>query len=296
MPSSHDALLLSAPVPVPARRFVLPRIRLRHGAAGDAIGSVVLALVVLLAVVGPLLSRDSPTAPSGAEFLPPGSLGHLLGTDELGQDILARVLVGLRTSLFASVVVTGLSAVAGLVIGTVAGFLGGWIDSVLMRLTDLFLAFPATIVAMAIAAGLGPSLTSSMIGIGVVWWPLYARVVRGEVRRVMASPHVQGAWMSGTRGIRLAVKHVIPSVLPTVAVTASLDIGGVIMTLASLAFVGLGTPAPAPELGLMSSAGLDYILNAWWIAIIPAVAVGVLSLLFNYFGDGLRKVLRARGV
>ncbi|SDZ49558.1 ABC transporter permease [Herbiconiux ginsengi] len=271
-----------------------PRPR-RHFTIGEAIALFTLGGLIVLAIVGPLIAWYSPIVPSGVPFLPPGSSGHLLGTDNLGFDIGTRVVFGLRISLFAAVTVTVISAIAGMILGTIAAFVGGWLDSVLMRVTDLFLAFPATIVAMAIAASLGASLSSSMIGIAVVWWPMYARLTRGEVRRVINSPHVEAARMSGTRGVRLLVKHVLPSVVPTVLVTASLDVGAVVLTLASLSFIGLGTPAPAPELGLMASAGMQYILSAWWIAVVPGVAIALVALAFNYVGDGLRTVLRAKG-
>jgi peptide/nickel transport system permease protein len=261
----------------------------------EAVSLAVLGVIVLLAVVGPWISPYESNIPSGEPYLAPFSGGHWLGTDNLGFDLLTRVLEGTRISLFAAFVVTGVSALLGLLIGAVAGFVGGWVDVVLMRITDLFLAFPATIVAMAIVAALGPSLQSSMIGIAIVWWPLYARITRGEIRRAATSLHVEAARISGTRGVRLMLRHTVPTVLPTVLVTASLDIGGVIMTLAALAFVGLGSPAPAPELGLMSSAGLPYLLDSWWIPVMPALAVGVLSLIFNYLGDGLRSMLRAKG-
>ncbi|WP_306215773.1 ABC transporter permease [Actinoplanes sp. RD1] len=290
MPSSPDV----------ARRLFLPgRVRPLGGTstvgAGERVAVGVLLIVVLAALLGPVLSPYSAIVPSGTPHLPPLSAGHLLGTDELGLDIATRILQGTRTSLVAALVVTAVSALAGLLIGTLAGFAGGVLDTILMRVTDLFLALPATIVAMAVAAGLGPGLSSSMIAISVVWWPLYARLVRGEVRRQARALHVEAARMSGTRGLRLVTRHVLPSVLPTVAVTASLDIGGVIVTVAALSFVGLGAPAPAPELGLMASAGLQYVVNSWWIPVLPGLMVGLLSLLFNYTGDGLRALLRRKG-
>ncbi|GLY33006.1 ABC transporter permease [Kineosporia sp. NBRC 101731] len=269
--------------------------RARRKTTPETVALAALVIVVLLALLGPLLSPYATDVPSGTPYLEPFSGGHWLGTDNLGFDVLTRVLAGTRISLFAALVVTGGSALLGLLIGAVAGFVGGWVDSLLMRITDLFLAFPATIVAMAIVAALGPSLRSSMIGIAIVWWPLYARIARGEIRRAATSLHVEAARMSGTHGTRLMVRHTVPTVLPTVLVTASLDIGGVIMTLAALAFIGLGSPAPSPELGLMAGAGLQYLLDSWWIPVFPAVAVGLLSLIFNYLGDGLRSVLRARG-
>lgn len=290
---SRDAAVLERPsrLPRPAAW------RMPSGAFGPAelIALAAATLIVLLAVLGPLLMPYNPITRSGEAYLPPFSPGHLLGTDNLGFDIATRIVHGLRSSLGAAVVVTAVAALAGLVIGAAAGFLGGVVDSVLMRVTDLFLAFPATVVAMAVAAGLGPSLSSLMIGISVVWWPLYARLVRGEVRRVATSSHVEAARLSGTRGVRLVTRHVIPAVLPTVVVTASLDIGAVIMTVAGLSFIGLGSPAPRPELGLMASAGMQYILTAPWIPVIPGLVVGLLALVFNYLGDGMRNILRSKG-
>ncbi|WP_114423154.1 ABC transporter permease [Nocardioides houyundeii] len=291
MPSSPEALVLRRlgrrAVRSPGRGAGVPRLGVR-------VPYVLLGLLVLAAVVGPWLSPYRTDVPSGEAYLAPFSAGHLLGTDNLGLDLATRVLSGMRISLFAAVVVTGVAAVVGLVVGTLAGYAGGWVDSLLMRVTDLFLAFPATIVAMAIVAGLGPGLTSSMIGISVVWWPLYARIVRGEVRRASRSLHVEAARTSGTTGWRLLTRHVVPTVLPTVLVTASLDIGAVVMTLAALAFIGLGSPAPSPELGLMASGGMDYVLSAWWIPVVPGIAVGVLALIFNYVGDSVRTTLRAK--
>ena len=252
--------------------------------------------VVLVCVVGPWVMPYSAIIPSGTPLVPPLSPGHLFGTDTLGMDMGSRLVSGMQRSLFAAVVVTGVSVVVGTVIGVLAGFRGGMLDNVLMRITDLFLAFPATIIAMAVAAALGQSLGSAMFGIAVVWWPLYARLVRGEVRRVATLPHVLAARVSGVTGWRLLTRHVSPAVTPTIAVTASMDIGAVVMTLAALSFIGLGTPAPAPELGRMASDGMKYFINAWWIAVLPSLAIGLLSFLFNYAGDALRVVLRRRGV
>lgn len=286
----------------------LPEVRLDRGrirgttrrrlpfSVGESIALGCLVLVVIASILGPIVTPYSPIIPSGAQLLPPGSAGHLLGTDNLGMDILTRVMVGARTSLFAAIVTTACTSTLGLIIGTIAGVVGGWLDNLLMRITDIFLAFPGPIVAMAISAALGASLSSSIIGIAVVWWPLYARLARGEVRRTATSMHVEAARMSGSRGISLVLRHILPSTLPTVAISASLDIGGVIAVLASLSFIGLGTPAPAPELGLMASMGLQYLLSSWWVPVMPGLVVALLALLCNYTGDGLRGVLRARGV
>ncbi|MCU1577228.1 MAG: Peptide/nickel transport system permease protein [Leifsonia sp.] len=280
------------PLPAP---IGLPRLRWPFS-IGETIAVASLTLVVILSIVGPLLSPYSPIIPSGAQFLAPGSPGHLLGTDNLGMDIATRLMVGARTSLFAAVVTTACTATLGLIVGTIAGFVGGWLDTILMRITDIFLAFPGPIVAMAISAALGASLSSSIAGIAIVWWPLYARIARGEVRRTATSMHVEAARMSGSRGIPLVLRHILPATLPTVAITASLDIGGVIAVLSALSFIGLGTPAPTPELGLMASTGMQYLLSSWWIPVLPGLCVGVLALLCNYTGDGLRDALRSRGV
>lgn len=289
MPSSPEAraVPLRATAIGASLRKTTPALAITYGA---------LALVVLAALLGPVLSPYAATVPSGAALTPPGTPGHVLGTDNVGYDIATRIVSGLRTSLFAAVIVTVVSATFGMIVGTVAGFVGGWVDSVLMRLTDVFLALPATIVAMAVSAGLGAGLGSSMIGIGIVWWPLYARLVRGEVRRATGSPHVEAARVSGTSGARLVGRHVLPAVIPTVVVTASLDIGAVVMVLAALSFVGLGSPAPAPELGYMASSGLQYILSAWWVPVLPGIAVGILALVCNYVGDALRVTLRSKGL
>jgi peptide/nickel transport system permease protein len=288
--------MLSFPETKPlAAPIGLPRLRWPFS-IGETIAVTSLALVVILSIVGPLLSPYSPIIPSGDQFLPPGSRGHLLGTDNLGMDIATRLMVGARTSLFAAVVTTACTATLGLIVGTIAGFVGGWLDTILMRITDIFLAFPGPIVAMAISAALGASLSSSIVGIAIVWWPLYARIARGEVRRTATSMHVEAARMSGSRGIPLVLRHILPATLPTVAITASLDIGGVIAVLSALSFIGLGTPAPAPELGLMASTGMQYLLSSWWIPVLPGLCVGVLALLCNYTGDGLRGALRSRGV
>ncbi|WP_062461313.1 ABC transporter permease [Demequina soli] len=263
---------------------------------GEKLSLVAVAATVLIALVGPALMPYSAIIPAGEQLLPPLSPGHVLGTDVLGMDMATRLVAGMQRSLFAALVVTLISAAIGTLIGVVAGFRGGWIDTALMRFTDLFLAFPAMIIAMAIAAAIGQSLGSAMIGIVVVWWPLYARLVRGEVRRVAALPHVQAARVAGVTGWRLLWRHVVPAVMPTVVVTASLDIGAVVMTLAALSFIGLGTPAPAPELGRMASDGMKYFLNAWWIAVLPSLAIGLLAFVFNYAGDALRVVLRRTGV
>jgi peptide/nickel transport system permease protein len=180
------------------------------------------------------------------------------------------------------------------VIGLVAGARGGWVDTLLMRITDGFLALPAPIVAIAVVAGLGPGLFHTLLAVSIVWWPFYARIVRGEVRTLAARPHVEAARLAGTGGVRIALRHLLPGAVPTALVTASQDIGTLVLTLAGLSFLGLGQSAPAPELGADTARNLSYLLQDWWIPVMPGIAVAVLSLIANVAGDGARNLLFGR--
>jgi peptide/nickel transport system permease protein len=171
---------------------------------------------------------------------------------------------------------------------------GGIVDMVLMRLTDLFLSLPGPVLAIAVVAALGPSLVHVLIGVSIVWWPLYARIVRGEVKAISARPHLEAARLSGIGSTRRALRHLLPGVLPAVVVTASLDVGNLILTLAALSFLGLGAPAPAPELGAMAAQSLPYLLQQWWTVVMPGLAIMVLALASNLAGDGLRNLMVER--
>ncbi len=286
--------------PVPAPRWRLTARRSRGG--GDTRARRVLdwtllgllAAVTVLALVAPGLAPHDPVQPVGTPKLPPLSDGFLLGTDQIGRDTLSRVLVGLRTSWLLSLAVTAVGLIVGSLVGVVAGVAGGWLDAVLMRTTEVFLALPSMLVAVAVAAALGPGLFNTFLAVSIVWWPYYARIVRGEVRALMARPHVEAARMAGVGPVRLVRRHVLPGVVPTAIITASLDVGNVVMVLASLSFLGLGQPAPAPELGADTSRALVEILDAWWIPLVPGIAVMLLSLLSNLAGDALRRRLAHR--
>jgi peptide/nickel transport system permease protein len=217
--------------------------------------------------------------------------GGLLGTDDLGRDILSRVLYGIRASWLSALVVIASGVVIGGVIGLVAGAAGGWVDTVLMRVTDLFLALPGPILAIAVIAALGPSLQHTLLAVGIVWWPWYARIVRAEVRAQAVRSHVDAARLAGVRRVRLALRHLLPGATPAVLVTASLDVGNLVLTLAALSFIGLGSPPPAPELGAMAARGMPYLLGHPWIPLFPAVAVFVLAFAANLAGDGVRDLL-----
>jgi peptide/nickel transport system permease protein len=253
-----------------------------------------LALLTVVALAAPLLAPYDPVQPVGVPKLPALSDGHPLGTDMIGRDTLSRVLVGLRTSWLLSIVVTGVGLLVGTAVGMLAGMFGGWVDGLLMRVTEVFLALPSMLVAVAVAAALGPGLFNTFLAVTIVWWPYYARIIRGEVRALMARPHVEAARMAGVGLFRIMRRHVLPGVVPTAVITASLDIGNVVLVLSSLSFLGLGQPAPAPELGADTSRGLVEILDAWWIPVIPGLVVMALSLLSNLAGDAVRNRLAHR--
>jgi peptide/nickel transport system permease protein len=267
----------------------------RHRALGVDLAAVgVLALIAVVALAAPVLAPHSPILRSGEAFLPPLSPEHLLGTDALGYDILSRLLYGMRSSLVAAAIVIASGVLVGGLVGLLAGALPGWVDTLLMRTTDLFLALPGLVIAMAVAAALGASFTSALVGVAVVWWPLYARLVRGEVRAWAARPHLEAARLAGTPWGTRVTRHLLPGVRSTIVVAASLDVGGLVVALSGLSFIGLSSPAPAPELGAMAAQGMAYLLQAWWVPIFPGLAVLVIALAANLAGDGVRDLMRGR--
>jgi peptide/nickel transport system permease protein len=280
-----------APVRGPAR---LLAVRLGGGLLSAYVALGLVAAVTIVAVAAPLIAPDNPIQPTGTIYLPPGSPGHLLGTDAIGRDIFSRVILGTRASWLISLAVVALGLAFGAVVGTIAGAAGGIVDAVLMRVTDMFLALPAVLVAIAVAAALGPGLLHTFWAISVVWWPYYARIVRGEVRALAIRPHVEAARMAGVGRLRIMWRHLLPGVFPTAIVAASLDVGNVVLALASLSFLGLGQPAPAPELGADTANGLSSLLSYYWIPVMPGLAVTVLSLVANLGGDGVRILLTRR--
>jgi peptide/nickel transport system permease protein len=254
-------------------------------------GLVVLALTTAVAVLAPVLAPYSPTAAVHPEsFAAPGAHG-LLGSDELARDLFSRVLYGVRASWLSALAVIASGVLIGGLVGTVAGIAGGWVDTALMRVTDLFLALPAAVLAIAVIAALGPSLPHTLVAVGLVWWPWYARIVRAEVRAQAVRSHVDAARLAGVSRTRLAVRHLLPGAFPAVLVTASLDVGSLVLILAGLSFIGLGSPPPAPELGAMTARGMPYVFGHPWIPLAPAIAVFLLAFAANLAGDGLRDLL-----
>jgi peptide/nickel transport system permease protein len=277
----------------PVRR--VGRARVRRTSLSNLVGMGAFAAVILIGLLAPVLAPNNPIVPgSQMPFTPPFHAGALLGTDEVGFDILSRVLYGLRASLLAALVVIASGVIVGGAIGLAAGAMGGWLDDFLMRTTDLFLALPGPVLAIAVVAALGPGYWHTLLAIALVWWPFYARIVRGEVRALASRPHLEAARLAGANGWRRASRHLFPGAVPAVLVTASLDVSNLVITLALLSFLGLGAPQPAPELGAMAARGLQYLLQEWWVPVMPAFMVFLLAFTANLAGDGLRDLMGDR--
>jgi peptide/nickel transport system permease protein len=251
---------------------------------------IVLALV-LAAALAPALAPYSPFAQDLSARLRPPSPANPLGTDELGRDILSRLLHGARVTLVIVGLVVVIVGPVGLAVGTVAGYAGGWVDGALMRVTDVFLAFPRLVLALAFVAALGPGIQNAVIAIALTSWPPYARLARAETLTVRRSDFIAAARLAGASPARIVWGHVVPLCLSSVIVRLTLDMAGIILTAAGLGFLSLGAQPPLPEWGAMISTGRQYMLDAWWVAAVPGIAIVVVSLGFNLLGDGLRDVL-----
>jgi peptide/nickel transport system permease protein len=254
-------------------------------------GAGIVLLAVVAAVAGPWLLAVDPADQHLALRLEGPSLRHPFGLDELGRDILARVLAGARISLLVGLVVVSVSVVVGVAVGAVAGYAGGLADEAISRCIDILLAFPGLLLAIALVAVLGPSLTNVILALSLIGWVGYARLVRGQVLRVRELDYVAAARALGATTPRLLVRHVIPATLPAVAVQATLGLGGAILAEASLSFLGLGVQPPTPSWGTMLSSGRAHLLDAPHLTIFPGLAIALLVLGFNFLGDGLRDAL-----
>jgi peptide/nickel transport system permease protein len=261
-----------------------------------SIGLVFVAAFVAFAAFPGLFASHDPTTVILAQRLQPPSATHLFGTDHLGMDVYSRVVYGARTTMFIVLVVLGIAVSIGTVVGAIAGYVGGLVDEVLMRVTDVMLAFPFLVLAIAINAALGRGLWQTMLAVGLAWWPSYARLVRGQILSVKNNEYVLAARALGAREGRALVRHVVPNAFDPVLVRITLDVGFVALTTAGLSFLGLGAEPPTPEWGRMVAEGRDYLLNQWWITTYPGLALFVVVVGFNLFGIIVRDWLDPSGI
>jgi peptide/nickel transport system permease protein len=257
--------------------------------------AIVLALV-LVALLADVIAPYSATSGELSQRLLPPSAMHWLGTDDQGRDILSRLIHGSRITLFVVVLVAVLAAPIGLMVGTVAGYAGGWLDAVLMRVTDIFLAVPRLILALAFVAALGPGIENAVIAIAITSWPPYARIARAETLTIRQADYISAVQLIGASPWRIVLRHIMPLCLSSVIVRVTLDMAGIILTAAGLGFLGLGAQPPMPEWGAMIANGRQFVLDQWWVAAAPGAAIFIVSLAFNLLGDGLRDALDPKGV
>ncbi len=269
------------------RRFSANRLAL--------LGLIIIVTLIVVAVFAPLLAHYSPVVGDlkNARLLPPGP-GHWFGTDDLGRDIYSRIIYGSRWTLYVVVLVAITAAPIGLLIGTVAGYAGGWTDAILMRLTDIFLAFPKLVLALAFVAALGPGIENAVLAIAITSWPPYARIARAETLTVRNSDYIKAVQLMGASPFRIVLRHIMPLCISSLIIRVTLDMAGIILTAAGLGFLGLGAQPPLPEWGAMIASGRRFILDQWWVAGAPGVAILIVSLGFNLLGDGLRDALDPR--
>ncbi len=255
------------------------------------IGLVVILAVLVLSSLAPWLTSYQPGFQDLANRLAPPSAAHWFGTDELGRDIYTRILYGGRTTLGMVIAVVVLTAPIGLLIGCVAGYAGGWLDKTLMRVTDIFLSFPRLILALAFVAALKPGVESAILAIALTAWPPYARLARAETMQFRHSDFIAACKLTGATPLRIIVRHIMPLCVPSLVVRITLDMSSIIITAASLGFLGMGAQPPSPEWGTMIATARRFLFSEWWVPLVPCIAIFMTSLAFNFLGDGLRDVL-----
>ncbi|WP_088151514.1 nickel transporter permease [Inquilinus limosus] len=258
------------------------------------LGLIILLVILVMAVFAPLIATQDIYAQDLTIRLQPPSAAHILGTDELGRDVFSRIVYGARITLYITLLTAVIVAPVGLLIGTTAGYLGGWVDIVLMRVVDIFLAFPSLVLALAFVAALGPGIENAIIAISLAAWPPIARLARAETLSIRSSDYIAAVRLQGASSLRIILSHVVPMCLPSVVVRITLNMAAIILTAAGLGFLGLGAQPPSPEWGAMLSSGREFVLTSWWIAAVPGCAILLTSLAFNLFGDGLRDILDPR--
>lgn len=271
------------------RSYRMGRMLMRNPLA--VVGALILLLLLVTAAFAPWIAPYSPFGQDlGARLLPP-SAAHWMGTDELGRDIFSRVVYGARITLMIVVLVAVISAPLGLLIGAVSGYFGGWVDKLLMGITDVFLSMPKLILALAFVAALGPGIENAIIAIAITSWPAYARIARAETLTFRNAEFIAATRLLGASQGRIILRHVLPLCTSSMIVRVTLDMAGIILTAAGLGFLGLGAQPPLPEWGAMISRGRTFILDQWWVATMPGFAIILVSLGFCFLGDGLRDVL-----
>ncbi|WP_408962342.1 ABC transporter permease [Neorhizobium sp. BETTINA12A] len=277
--------------PNSAFRRLLAVIRELLGNPSSGFGLVVITILVLTAIVAPLIAPYDPNVIDLGNTLKPPSAEHWFGTDELGRDIMSRIIYGTRISLTIITIVSVIVGPIGLLVGTTAGYFGGWYDTIMMRITDIFLSFPSLILSLAFVAALGAGLENAIIAIGLTTWPPIARLARAETLTFRGADYISASRMQGASSLRIIIKSIMPMCLPSVLVRITLSMATVILTAAGLGFLGLGAQPPLPEWGAMIATGRRYMLDNWWLVAFPGGAILLVSLAFNLLGDGLRDAL-----
>jgi peptide/nickel transport system permease protein len=258
------------------------------------IGLIIVLIWVVAALLAPVLAPQDPLRQNVSDRLqPPGSRGYVWGTDELGRDIFSRVLYGGRITIPAGIAVILIGSVIGIFVGALAGYLGGIWDEILMRFTELFMAFPTIILAMAVTAALGPDIRNAIIALVIVWWPTYARLLRGIVLEIKNNEYVDATRSAGATGFYILLRTILPNSIAPAVVLMTLDIGNAILTFAGLSFLGLGPDPTSSEWGRMVAIGIDY-FDQWWMWLFPGLAIAGLVMAFNFIGDGIRDIFDPR--
>ncbi len=261
------------------------------------VGLGIVVVLILMAIFANAIAPYDPIVGGDlrTERLLPPSWAHLMGTDDQARDIFSRIVHGSRLTLMVVALVAVIATPIGLAVGTTAGYFGGWVDVILMRITDIFLAFPRLILALAFVAALGPGIENAIIAIAITSWPPYARLARAETLQIRDADYIAAIRLQGAGSARIIWGHVVPLCLSSVIVRVTLDMAGIILTAAGLGFLGLGAQPPQPEWGAMIAAGRRFMIDFWWVATMPGIAIFVVSLGFNLLGDGLRDVLDPKG-
>ncbi|MEM7709476.1 MAG: ABC transporter permease [Pseudomonadota bacterium] len=275
------------------RAYATARLLLRNPLA--VLGGAIVLTLIVVAALAPWLAPESPVGQDLPRRLLPPSGAHPMGTDELGRDILSRVLWGARITLMIVALVAVIAAPIGLIVGAVSGYFGGWTDRILMGLTDVFLSMPKLILALAFVAALGPGIENAVIAIAITTWPAYARIARAETLVLRNAEFVAATRLLGASHARIVGLHILPLCTSSMIVRVTLDMAGIILTAAGLGFLGLGAQPPLPEWGAMISRGRAFVLDQWWVATMPGFAIILVSLGFCFLGDGLRDALDPKG-